>query len=66
MRPIRFGRRDIPGLLFVTLIIIGALYVAFKYPNWHAPSGFGPEWQCSPAGKGGPSLCIKKSTSDSR
>jgi hypothetical protein len=65
MNPIRFGRRDIPGFLLVAIIVVCGLYVAFKYPNWHTPSGFGPEWQCSPAGRGGSSFCIKKLPADS-
>jgi hypothetical protein len=60
MRPIGFGWRDVPGIAFVALIVIGGLYLAFKYPDWRAPSGFGPEWQCSGAGRGGPGFCIKK------
>jgi hypothetical protein len=65
MKPIRFGWRDIPGFLFAAIIAVGGLYVAFKYPNWHSPSGFSPEWQCSPTGKAGPSFCIKKPPADS-
>jgi hypothetical protein len=65
MNPIRFGWRDLPGFLLVAAIIIGWLFVTFKYLDWHKPSGFGPEWQCSPTGKGGPDFCVKKPQADS-
>lgn len=65
MKPIKLGWRDVPGLLFVAIIVVVSLFVTFKYPNWHVPSGFGPEWQCSPTGRGGPSFCIKKPPPDS-
>jgi hypothetical protein len=52
-------RRDIPGILFVLLLVAGLIYLNLKYPNWHASSGFGPEWQCTST-SGRPSFCIKR------
>jgi hypothetical protein len=49
------------GLILLALLAVGAVMVAGGYlqsssrsANW----GFGPEWQCSLPGKGGP-ICIK-------
>jgi hypothetical protein len=60
MKPIRLGWRDVPGLVFVVLAVVGMFYITFKYPNWRRPSGFGPEWSCTPSGRSGPSFCVKK------
>jgi hypothetical protein len=58
-------RRDMPGLLFVLLLVAGLIYLNLKYPDWKHPTGFGPEWDCSSPGRGGSSFCIKKPAADS-
>jgi hypothetical protein len=62
----RFRHGDIPAI--VVAVALGSLwlYTYFKHPDWHRPSGFGPEWQCTESGARGegPSFCMKKSVID--
>lgn len=59
----KFRWRDIPGIVLVVFFVSFCLYWANTHPEWMKmrPSGFGPEWQCTPTGRGGPDFCIKKS-----
>jgi hypothetical protein len=57
-------RRDIPGIILVFVLVAGWLYLNLKYPDWKRPTGFGPEWECSSSGRGGPSSCMKKPAAD--
>jgi hypothetical protein len=54
-------RKDITGIL-VAIAILAVVFVAFvgyanvgQQVNW----GFGPEWECTNPGKGGP-VCVKR------
>jgi hypothetical protein len=55
-------RGDIAAIVIAIAVVGGFLYMSLKYPDWQAPSGFGPEWQCTERGAkgGGPDFCIKK------
>jgi hypothetical protein len=54
-------RSDIAAIVMAVGAVGGFLYMSLKYPDWRAPSGFGPEWQCTERGaRGGPDFCIKK------
>jgi hypothetical protein len=69
IKPMRMFRhfpkpRDIPAILIAFVLVAVSLYVHFKYPAWRSPSGFGPEWQCSEAGRDGPDFCMKKPAAD--
>jgi hypothetical protein len=57
-------RRDIPGILFILLLLAGVFYLNLKYPNWKRPTGFGPEWECLAPGRIGSSFCVRKPTVD--
>ena len=57
-------RRDIPAILLAVAVVAVLVYANLKYPDWKKPSGFGPEWQCSPSGRGGPDFCMKKPAAD--
>jgi len=56
-------RRDIPGILFVLLVVAGLLFLNLKYPDRKAATNFGPEWQCSGSGRS-PDFCMKKPAAD--
>jgi hypothetical protein len=62
-----FKARDIPGLVLVAIFLGGFLYVAV-HPQYakllRHGNNFGPEWQCTQPGRGGPSFCVKKSLLD--
>jgi hypothetical protein len=57
-------RKDIPGAVLVIVVLSFLLYWQLKHPNWQKPSGFGPEWQCTQSGKGGPDFCYKKPSAE--
>ena len=59
-------RGDIAAIVIAIGVLGGFLYMSVKYPDWRAPSGFGPEWQCTARGArgGGPAFCIKKQLLD--
>jgi hypothetical protein len=61
---VRFRRADIPAFFIAAILIGVSLYFLFKYPR-QSPSGFGPEWQFTPPGRGSSEFCIKKPPSDS-
>ena len=46
-------------LLLVLVGLVGASVVFFGVPFRSSNAGFGPEWDCTPQAKGGPT-CIKK------
>jgi hypothetical protein len=60
-----FARMKLKEIISIGLMAIALgsffLFMYFKLPDWRRPSGFGPEWQCTPTGRGGPDFCIKKS-----
>jgi|GEM_PF-4115442 len=58
-------RKDIPEVVLVIALVSFWLYWALKHPDWQRPSGFGPEWQCTQSGKGGPDFCYKKPPAES-
>ena len=49
------------GLIFAAALIgvVLAVYVLFPINMQKAPAGFGPDWECTAQGQGGPT-CIKK------
>jgi hypothetical protein len=48
----------------MAVAIIGVIGFCLSFqarnPNFHPASNFGPEWQCTESGRGGPAFCIKK------
>jgi hypothetical protein len=63
MQDIRELRRgDIAAIVLAAGLACGFLYVSVNYPNWRAPSNFGPEWECTGRGArgAGPDFCVKK------
>jgi hypothetical protein len=58
----KFRRGDIPAVVLAIVLGTYWLYTYFKRPDWHAPSGFGSEWQCTGPGarSAAPDFCIKK------
>lgn len=56
-RAFRFG--DVKAVLLLTAILV-IMFAAFvRFPGLTASWGFGPNWECSNPGKGGP-VCLKK------
>lgn len=56
----RLKARDIPAVIVGIALIVFAAYMLVTHPHWERPSGFGPDWQCTSSGRGGPDFCIKK------
>jgi hypothetical protein len=55
-----FGRRDLPGVIFVIAIVAIVLFLAVRFPNFNArKAALGPDWDCTSLGQGEP-ICIKK------
>jgi hypothetical protein len=54
------SRGDVIGVLFVMLVLGLLVFVAIR-PSapQNTNAGFGPDWDCTPQGQGGPT-CIKK------
>ena len=53
-------RGDIAAIALGLVVGVFFLYAGFKFPNAFRATGFGPEWQCTQRGRGGPDFCIKK------
>jgi hypothetical protein len=53
-------RTDILAALFALVILGGLLFAATRWVTLN--NGFGPDWDCTNQGWGGP-VCIKKPTS---
>ncbi len=48
-------------ILIIIGVTVGFMHMRLTHPNYQAPTGFGPEWQCTAGGKGGnPLFCVKK------
>jgi hypothetical protein len=59
MRKLRHA--DIAAIALVLALGAFWLFMSFKHPEAQRATGFGPEWQCTSPGRGGPAFCIKKS-----
>jgi hypothetical protein len=57
-------RRDIPAIIVGFAAVGLLLYLNLKHPDQQPATGFGPEWQCWGAGRGGTGFCMRKSLLD--
>ena len=57
------NRGDIPGILFIAVLMGITFYVLVFHPGLADKTnhGFGPEWECLPMQQGDP-ICFKRST----
>ena len=46
-------------LVAVLLVVVGAAFIFLPSLQRNFNAGFGPDWECTPQGQGGPT-CIKK------
>ncbi len=46
-------------LVAVLLVVVGAAFILLPSLQRNFNAGFGPDWECTPQGQGGPT-CIKK------
>jgi hypothetical protein len=53
--------RDIGGIALLIALLAAVLFASVVGPRINAKTnyGFGPEWDCSAPGKGGP-VCVKR------
>jgi hypothetical protein len=51
-------RGDIAGILLMAAVFAVLGYALLFHPLRYGNFGFGPEWQCTPVGKGDP-ICVK-------
>ncbi len=54
-------RQDIAGILLLIVVLAGVFFAWVILPNAGLMTkwGFGPEWECSNPGKGGP-VCVQR------
>jgi hypothetical protein len=54
-------RRDISGILLAIVLLAALAFLFVVFPNLgqQTNEGFGPEWDCTNPGQGGP-ICVKK------